>query len=170
MEHVNKNNVSYKVTKLTEKHIKNWIEPQHDSFIHTDTVGNLMLMEQPASIIEIYKYSGDQEAKKKEIEEIIAEYGNNEDVVIITTAYVSTEEFPETEYYDSRSFDKEYINQSKLENKKPVPYDEIISRESKLLESIGFLDFNDYVGYENKKAYIYGNNLGKKILERINSF
>jgi hypothetical protein len=39
-----------------------------------------------------------------------------------------------------------------------------------LLESIGFLDFNDYVGYENKKAYIYGNNLGKKILERINSF
>ena len=34
-----------------------------------------------------------------------------------------------------------------------------------MLENIGFAGFNCIVGYENSKAYIYANDMGKLVLD-----
>lgn len=78
---------------------------------------------------------------------------NNPDAVIIAEAYVSTEQYPESEYfYGEPEVDK-----------KPLPLAEILEYESKILEVLGFVSVNNYICYEHKDAHIYNNEIGKKI-------
>lgn len=43
----------------------------------------------------------------------------------------------------------------------------ILGEQEKFLLKNGFVSINDYVGYESRRAYIYNNKLGKKLLERL---
>lgn len=75
--------------------------------------------------------------------------------VIITSAYISTTEFPESEYYLED-------NEAEI-GKKQIPFDDVLDRDSNYLESIGFLNINDFVRYKYSRAFIFGNAPGKKI-------
>lgn len=48
-----------------------------------------------------------------------------------------------------------------------IPAESVLEREYKILEGAGFVCINDYVGYENKAAFIYPNEKGKEIIENM---
>lgn len=89
--------------------------------------------------------------------DIFKDYMKNmpEDELYITTAYISYEEFPYDEYY--------IFENDKDVNKKPLPVNEVLERENKILEDAGFVNVNNYVGYEYKTAFIYPNEIGQKL-------
>lgn len=132
------------------------------SFMVQDVAGILTSLDLEAVIVEIYKYSGTQEEKADIIKRICASFPDNGEkkFVICTKAYASTEEFPESKYYDLGN-----VQGGVCDGKKPVPFGEVIRRESCMLENIGFAGFNCIVGYENSKAYIYANDKGKLVLD-----
>lgn len=133
-------------------------------FMIQDVLGALMRMERTdVTLVYIQNYYGTQEEKAEFIKDLVSLFENKENVVILSWAYVSTDEFNEEEYYNQYDFDKDYIKESIEAGKKPIPFDEVIDRESKLLESVGFIDINNFVGYEYSKAYVYGNKLGNEL-------
>ncbi|MCI9077603.1 MAG: hypothetical protein HFH68_01595 [Lachnospiraceae bacterium] len=132
------------------------------SFMVQDIAGILTGLALEAVIVEIYRYSGVQEEKTDIIKRICTAFPDNEEkkFVICIKAYANTEEFPESEYYDPGTVQGEVCD-----GRKPVPFDDVICRESAMLEDIGFAGFNHVVGYENSKAYIYANDMGKLVLD-----
>lgn len=90
---------------------------------------------------------------------------SKKDKVIITDAYVSTIAFPENKYYCSACYN---VSEEEKIGKFDVPFDEALEISCNFLESLGFININYYVQYQNKVAYIYPNELGKKIIEYIN--
>jgi len=46
-------------------------------------------------------------------------------------------------------------------------YTEILNRLDRFIIKNNFITINDYVGYEYKKAYVYNNELGRKIRKKI---
>ena len=159
------------VEKLVMAIYKGWDEnePIRDTFIVQDVLGILSSIgKSDATFIHITSYLGTQEEKVDAIKEVLSAFGDNENVAIATCAYVSMTEFGTDKYYDQNSYNTEYIDRSIKAGKKPIPFDEVIERESKLLESLNFYDINHFVEYENSKAYLYGNKLGKEILTYIN--
>lgn len=163
----NINEITGRSENLLIKIFKDWdkeLSNDKEMMMIQDLFGILTMMEkEKTTVVLILNYNGTQEQKEESIKELVSMYEDKEDVVIITWAYVSTKEFPETEYYNDRSLRD--LEESVVFGKKPVPFDEIIERESNLLESIGFIDFNEYVGYENSRAYLYGSALGKEVVE-----
>lgn len=157
---------------LLVKVYKDWdqsIIDAADMFMVEDVLGALMRMERTdATVVFIQNYYGTQEEKQKYIKDLLSLCENQENILILSWAYVSTNEFKEDEYYDQHDFDEDYIKESIEAGKKPIPFEDIIERESKMLESIGFVDINDFVGYEFSKAYVYGNSLGNNLVEFIN--
>lgn len=135
---------------------------KHHSFMVQDVAGILASLGLEAVIVEIYKYSGTQEEKADIIKRICASFLDNSEkkFVICTKAYASTEEFPESKYYDPGN-----VQGGVCDGKKPVPVNEVIYRESCMLEDIGFDSFNFIVGYENSKAFVYVNDIGKLVLD-----
>lgn len=87
-----------------------------------------------------------------------------EDELYITTAYIATEEFPDTEYYLFETENNSDVNK----NKKPIPVNEVLERENKILEDAGFVNVNNYVGYEYKTAFIFPNEIGQKVIDKMN--
>ena len=132
------------------------------SFMVQDIAGILASLDLEAVIVEIYSYSGTQEEKADIIKRICTSFQDNGEkkFVICTRAYASTEEFPESEYYDPGN-----RQGGSYDGKKPLPFGAVILRESCMLEDIGFSGFNCIVGYENSKAYIYANDMGKLVLD-----
>lgn len=158
--------------KLLLKIYKEWDEESlnNELFMIEDMLSLLIRMERnDATVVFIQNYYGTQEEKVKTIKEVLSLFENKDNVVILTWAYVSTDEFKEEEYYNQYDFDKDYINESVENGKKPIPFDEVIERESKLLEDIGFIDINDFIGYEYSKAYLYDNTLGNEVVNFINT-
>ena len=45
---------------------------------------------------------------------------------------------------------------------------DVLERENKILENAGFVNVNNYVGYEYKTAFIYPNELGQKVIDAMN--
>ena len=82
---------------------------------------------------------------------------NNPDALIMTEAYASAEEYPESEYY---------LGEPEL-GKKPLPLTEILDYENKILADLGFVSVNNYICYEHKVAHVYNNEIGKKIKEEM---
>ena len=144
-------------------------EIRKESFMIQDTIGVLQSMNKPETmVVSISNYNGTQEQKESFYKDIVSWF--KDDVVVLASAGATMNEFPETEYYDSNAPEEsEYVKEAIKNGKKPIPFDEVIARESKLLESIGFKDFNGYVNYEYSKAYLYGNDIGKEILEFVTS-
>lgn len=157
--------------KLLLKIYKGWDEESlnNESFMIGDMLSLLTRMERnDAILVFIQNYYGTQEEKAEAIKEVLSLFEDNKNVVILTWSYVSTDEFKEDEYYDQYSFDKEYREKSIEAGKKEIPFDEVVERESKLLEELGFKDINDFIGYEFSKAYLYNNSLGKEMINFIN--
>lgn len=84
---------------------------------------------------------------------------NFENDIYVTTAYISEEEFPVDKYY--------LYDFQKKDGLKKIPVESVLEREYKILEGAGFVCINDYVGYENKAAFIYPNEKGKEIIENM---
>ena len=82
--------------------------------------------------------------------------------VILTTAYISTEEFPESEWYLP---DEENDDTS---TKKPIPADVVLKRQMRILEAVGFVNVNGFVRYNYKEAYIWPNEAGKRVIGLFN--
>lgn len=79
--------------------------------------------------------------------------------VIVMQLYASKDEFSSSEY--------DYAHRAKLNGLKPVPTDEVIERDGKILESIGFENVTQYLEYEYTGLVIYKNKPGMKVIEYI---
>lgn len=130
-------------------------------FISNDTLSLLNDIEHPdnTKVLYIVEHVGDIEEQKKEIKEIIDVFKNAKNWVVVSSSYVSVVDFPEEEYFDPQE------NPDYEGDKKPVPYDEVLSKQDKMFEELGFVDYNFYVAYENSHVWIYPNELGLKVLE-----
>lgn len=99
----------------------------------------------------------DMELKEKTLKHVLDTFKEN-DCVIITDAYVSLNEFPNEIYT---------LDKQEEPDKELLPIDDVLKRESNLLEKLGFININDYIQYEYKVAFIYGNTNGKFLVEKI---
>ena len=126
------------------------------SFLVGDIIGFMksLNMDDGTYIMNIYNYSGD-ESDFEQVKKMIDDHKDSA-CIICTTACASMIEFPESDYT---------LDTIDEPNKKLVPLDVVIPRETERLESCGFVDFNFYTQYENQRAMIYPNELGLEILE-----
>lgn len=127
-------------------------------FLSQDIMGFLQISGKSCRLINIINHEGSKEDVTEMIKDVIDKYDDG-NTIIFTTAYLSTVEFPEKEYY----LDNQILNKEKKKGKKAIPIDEVLKRESILLSSLGFIDVNFYTAYEFKIAFIYGNTIGKEI-------
>lgn len=88
--------------------------------------------------------------------------GLSEDTVVLTTAYISTDLYPESEWRLPGDCDE-------ADNRKVIPVGSILEKEAALLEAVKFVNVNDFVRYEYKEAYVWPNNIGKRVVECMQS-
>ena len=84
--------------------------------------------------------------------------GLSEDTVVLTTAYISTDLYPESEWRLPGDCDE-------ADNRKVIPVGSVLEKEAELLEAVKFVNVNDFVRYEYKEAYVWSNNIGKRVVE-----
>lgn len=84
--------------------------------------------------------------------------GLSEDTVVLTTAYISTDLYPESEWRLPGDCDE-------ADNRKVIPVGSVLEKEAELLEAVKFVNVNDFVRYEYKEAYVWPNNIGKRVVE-----
>lgn len=84
--------------------------------------------------------------------------GLSEDTVVLTTAYISTDLYPESEWQLPGDCDE-------ADNRKVIPVGSVLEKEAALLEAVKFVNVNDFVRYEYKEAYVLPNNIGKRVVE-----
>lgn len=84
--------------------------------------------------------------------------GLSEDTVVLTTAYISTDLYPESEWRLPGDCDE-------ADNRKVIPVGSVLEKEAELLEAVKFVNVNDFVRYEYKEAYVWPNNIGKRVIE-----
>jgi hypothetical protein len=100
----------------------------------------------------------DYEKALKEIKDYCQDIGDEK--IIIAVADIKTKDFPEEEYT---------LSVSKDCNKKLIPIDEVLKKIGKLYENAGFVNVNEYVGYEYQTAFVYPNEYGKEIIQKFNA-
>lgn len=100
----------------------------------------------------------DYEKALKEIKDYCQNIGDEK--IIIAVADIKTKDFPEEEYT---------LSVSKDCNKKLIPIDEVLKKTGKLYEDAGFINVNEYVGYEYQTAFVYPNECGKEIIQKFNA-
>lgn len=84
--------------------------------------------------------------------------GLSKDTVVLTTAYISTDLYPESEWRLPGDCDE-------ADNRKVIPVGSVLEKEAELLEAVKFVNVNDFVRYEYKEAYVWPNNIGKRVVE-----
>lgn len=143
--------------------VKEWMNDiisarKEHGYAIANIIDTLSRVDTISTILYIQNYNGTQAEKEQYIERIINTYKDKKDYVIVSRAYASLEE------------DKIKIN------KKPVPYvpyDMLIKRESKMLESLGFQSLESLGFLTNNEigiVYIYRNELGKKVCNYLGEF
>lgn len=94
------------------------------------------------------------ELKEKYINQLI---GDN---VIIIRSSISADEFPETEYTDSKNDES---------GRKLLPVEDILNYYRAIFGAFKFVTINDFVGYEFHEAFVYtGNKAGLNLFTQIN--
>lgn len=88
--------------------------------------------------------------------------GLSEDTVVLTTAHISTDLYPESEWRLPGDCDE-------ADNRKVIPVGSVLEKEAALLEAVKFVNVNDFVRYEYKEAYVWPNNIGKRVVECMQS-
>lgn len=129
-----------------------------NSFFTQDIKGLIDINKEKIHMIRI----DDNNYLDKNKADIFKDYMKNkpEDELYITTAYISDKEFPYDEYY--------IFEDEKDVNKKPLPVNEVLERENKIMEDAVFVNVNNYVDYEYKTAFIYPNEMGQKVIDIMN--
>lgn len=84
--------------------------------------------------------------------------GLSKDTVVLTTTYISTDLYPESEWRLPGDCDE-------ADNRKVIPVGSVLEKEAELLEAVKFVNVNDFVRYEYKEAYVWPNNIGKRVVE-----
>lgn len=84
--------------------------------------------------------------------------GLSENTVVLTTTYISTDLYPESEWRLPGDCDE-------ADNRKVIPVGSVLEKEAELLEAVKFVNVNDFVRYEYKEAYVWPNNIGKRVVE-----
>lgn len=104
-------------------------------------------------VISLYQEQNDDKGQRvKEWVNYLRSLGDN--TVVLTSAFVSIEEFPESDL----------CLKPDSTGRKLIHVDDVIERECEILEAVGFTNVNDFVRYEYKEAYIWPNEVGKKII------
>lgn len=138
----------------------------HGNFMLNDIISLLQssTIKFPLTVVCINSFDASTQLEKEKIlKDVISLFENrldNEKIVICTTAYISSIEFPEDKYQLTE-------HEANAEKKLLIPVNEILKRESSLLDSLGFLDINNYVNYEYKRAYILNNEIGMKVKKKF---
>lgn len=139
--------------------IESATEKGREPFIVTDvaSVMHASKMFQKHKLYYIERYGTNPrdmiELKDKYINQII---GDN---VIIIRSSISADEFPETEYTDSKNDES---------GRKLLPVKDILNYYRAILGAFGFKTINDFVGYEFHEAFIYtGNKAGLNLFDQI---
>lgn len=136
------------------------LDTSQGNFMINDIASAMKQLRIFVPIICIHSYDGSQNEKEEIISDIVKIFdmvnGRGNQFVLCTTSYVSTSEFPESEWHINEEL-------AKKENKKLIPVNKILDRDSELLEDIGWININEYVQYEMKRAYIYSNEYGNCI-------
>lgn len=128
-------------------------------FIVSDIAGILEHIGDDINIIELsYEYNKDL---NKELDSYFA-INKSDNVVFCIAAYISSKEFPKETYY---LYENEEENK---ENKKELPVSIVLKRDSDVLTEYGFVNINEFIGYEYKVAFIYPNTIGLKVIKEIN--
>lgn len=136
------------------------LDTSQGNFMINDIAGAMKQLGIFVPIVCIHSYDSSQNEKEEIISDIVKLFdmanGRGNQFVLCTTSYVSTSEFPESEWDISKDL-------AKKENKKLIPVNKILDRDSELLEDIGWININGYVQYDLKRAYIYSNEYGNRI-------
>ena len=102
--------------------------------------------------------------------EMIYHYIDKTDGIIVAVGAVKEEAFPESKYYSSAIDNINIISEEDKKNKLDLNsnlFDDILNITCKELESVGFININDYIGYEFSVAYIYPNEKGMEIIKQL---
>ncbi len=134
------------------------------SFMVEDLKGILKEINPNALIIEIdYEYHKDTEYFIKEfIRDSSIKY--HCPILFCATAYASTKEFPEDEYYLDETL-------SDGDNRKLLPIKNILERDSEIFINCGFININNWINYKHKIAFLYPNDIGMevyKVIQKLN--
>lgn len=136
------------------------LDTSQGNFMINDIAGAMKQLGIFVPIVCIHSYDSSQNEKEEIISDIVKLFdmanGRGNQFVLCTTSYVSTSEFPESEWHINEDL-------AKKENKKLIPVNKILDRDSELLEDIGWININGYVQYDLKRAYIYSNEYGNRI-------
>jgi hypothetical protein len=159
VEIISLDNKEIKVLRRVNTH--NGAAIKQEAFIVSDIISLAQNIEEVKEIKFVNGYYMAQEDKASFIHDYAASQDDN--AIIAITAHLSTLEFPREEYYDP---DNARDIESKG-NRKPLPWDSILERESCMLADAGFININHYVDYEYKIAFIYNNAAGRKVAEKI---
>ena len=143
-----KNQSKYVIYHIIENSDETFKNSKYSNFMISDITHEMKKHSIQKPILYIMKNEGTEEYKKKYLDEIISKF--SKDYIICTCAYASKDEFPSSKYY---------LGKPEV-GKEPLPIDEILDRERKILEEKGFISINSYVAYEYKDVFIYLNNEG----------
>ena len=139
---------------ITERLILTKEDALKESFMVGDVAGILEELNSDAKIVKLkYQYN---ENLKKELDDYFAEH-KLDNTVFCIAAYVSTKEFPTDEYYCG----------NEGTGKKPLPLIEVLERDSKVLKECGFINVNEFIKYENSVAFIYPNEPGIQVINKM---
>ncbi len=131
-----------------------------DGFFLEDIAHALHIKLNSTNIANIESDEKDYDKALKEINDYCKKIGEKK--IIIATADIKIEDYPE---------DKYVLNEYELKmfpDKKLIPVDKVLKKQSKIYEEAGFVNVNDYVDYEYKIAFIYPNEYGKKVINEFN--
>lgn len=80
-------------------------------------------------------------------------------IMFLTRGYVSTDTFPEKLFYID--------NCDKKRGKIKLPMKEILEKEHKALEKMGFISINEWTQFDTSEAFVWGNQIGLQLKDYI---
>lgn len=101
--------------------------------------------------------------KFKEIGRLAKMFDSSKDIVL-TEAYLSKADYPESKYYDSKSIrvgELVDITRGKIDINDIIP--KVLREQGDRLIELDFMNINAFVQYESKEAYIFNNEIGRKV-------
>lgn len=111
-------------------------------------------------ISHIYNIQSNSETAEEKIKDLKGFVENRTDEeLVLTTAFISMDEFPEDKFY--------LFAVDATPDKKQIPVKEVLEREIKVYEAVGFVNINQFIDYEYKIAFVYPNKIGKRIIDAI---
>lgn len=134
---------------------------KENSFAKSDI--RLLMNDKNIKIIELCNPTGSRFTREKEYKDYATKHiKGNDDTVFLTRAYILEEEFPRDKW--CLDYEKQYENNK---DKNVINDTEILARESDVLKRAGFVDINELSGFEYSRLFVYPNEIGEKIINKV---